>query len=151
MVDVPVEEHLCSRLRRAEQALSGHHEAALRRYGLTMTRYTALLALLREDGMSGARLARACGVTQQSMAGVLAGMQKKGLVDRRPSPVHAKVLVTTLTPEGRDLLARAYQDVIVLERALTDRFTPEEHALFCAFLDRATATLVEQTPGHGPA
>ncbi len=40
----------------------GHHEAVLRAYGLTMTQYTVLLALSREGGMSGAQLARACGV-----------------------------------------------------------------------------------------
>jgi len=96
--------------------------------------------------MSGAQLARACGVTQQSMATVLAGMQSKELIDRQPSPVHAKVMIATLTGAGRELLDRAYQQVIVLERALTDRFTPDEHQLLCEFLDRATATLVEQTP-----
>lgn len=96
--------------------------------------------------MSGAQLARACGVTQQSMASVLTGLQNKGLIDRQSSPVHAKVLIATLTDAGREVLGRAYQEVIVLERALTDRFTPEEHKLFCEFLDRATATLVDQTP-----
>jgi DNA-binding MarR family transcriptional regulator len=146
MADVPVEEYVCTRIRRAEQALMAHHEAVLRGYGLTMTQYTVLLTLSREDGMSGAQLARACGVTQQSMATVLTGMQHKGLIDRQPSPVHAKVMIATLTDAGRDLLDHAYQQVIVLERALTDRFTPDEHKLFCEFLDRATATLVEQTP-----
>ncbi|MGV9823618.1 MarR family winged helix-turn-helix transcriptional regulator [Nocardia xishanensis] len=145
MVDVPVEEYVCTRIRRAEQALMAHHEAVLRGYRLTMTQYTVLLTLSRDDAMSGAQLARACGVTQQSMATVLTGIQNKGLIDRQPSPVHAKVMIATLTPAGRDLLERAYQEVIVLERALTDRFTPDEHKLFCEFLDRATATLVEQT------
>jgi len=146
MSEVPIEEYVCTRIRRAEQALMAHHEGVLRGYGLTMTQYTVLLTLSRDDGMSGAQLARACGVTQQSMATVLTGMQNKGLIDRQPSPVHAKVLIATLTPGGRDLLDRAYQEVIVLERALTDRFTADEHRLFCEFLDRATATLVEQTP-----
>ncbi|NKY30660.1 MarR family winged helix-turn-helix transcriptional regulator [Nocardia gamkensis] len=150
MADVPVEEYVCTRLRRAEQALMAHHEAVLRGYGLTMTQYTVLLTLSREDAMSGAQLARACGVTQQSMATVLSGMQSKGLIARQPSAVHAKVLIATLTPAGHGLLDRAYQEVIVLERALTDRFTPDEHRRFCEFLDRATATLVEQTStGHG--
>ncbi|MGR6917954.1 MarR family winged helix-turn-helix transcriptional regulator [[Actinomadura] parvosata] len=144
MSEVPIEEYVCTRIRRAEQALMAHHEGVLRGYGLTMTQYTVLLTLSRDDGMSGAQLARACGVTQQSMATVLTGMQNKGLIDRRPSPVHAKVLIATLTAAGRDLLDRAYQEVIVLERALTDRFTADEHRLFCEFLDRATATLVEQ-------
>ncbi|WP_155371688.1 MarR family winged helix-turn-helix transcriptional regulator [Catellatospora vulcania] len=146
MVDVPVEEYLCNRIRRAEQALMGHHEAVLRGYKLTLPQYTVLLTLSREDAMSGAQLARACGVTQQSMASMLTGLENKGLIDRRPSPVHAKVLIARLTSTGTDLLERAYREVIVLERALTDRFTPEEHRQFCEFLDRATATLVEQTP-----
>ncbi|WP_218019455.1 hypothetical protein [Nocardia arthritidis] len=34
----------------------------------TRPQYTVLLTLSREDAMSGAQLARACGVTQQSMA-----------------------------------------------------------------------------------
>jgi DNA-binding MarR family transcriptional regulator len=145
MADVPVEEYLCSRLRRAEQALMGHHEAVLRAHGLTMPQYTVLLTLSREDAMSGAQLARACGVTQQSMASVLTGLHNKGLIDRQPSSVHAKVLITTLTAAGHNLLDRAYREVIVLERALTDRFSPEEHQQFCELLDRAIATLVEQT------
>src|SRR5690349_8266405 len=145
MADVPVEEYLCTRIRRAEQALMAHHEGVLRGYGLTMTQYTVLLALSRTDGMSGAQLARACGVTQQSMASVLTGLQNKGLIDRQPSPVHSKVLIAALTDAGRAALDRAYQEVIVLERALTDRFTADEHKQFCALLDRATATLIEQT------
>ncbi|KAA2252390.1 MarR family transcriptional regulator [Solihabitans fulvus] len=146
MADMPVEEYVCTRIRRAEQALMAHHEAVLRGYGLTMTQYTVLLTLSRDDAMSGAQLARACGVTQQSMATVLTGMQNKQLIDRKPSPVHAKVMIATLTPTGRDLLNHAYQEVIVLERALTDRFTSDEHKQFCEYLDRATATLIEQTP-----
>ncbi|GJF33136.1 hypothetical protein KNE206_58360 [Kitasatospora sp. NE20-6] len=146
MTEVPVEEYLCTRIRRAEQALMAHHEAVLRTYGLTMTQYAALLALSRTDGRSGAQLARACGVSQQSMATVLNGMQAKGLIDRNASATHAKVMIATLTDTGSGLLDRAYQEIIVLERALTDRFDTDEHRRFCEFLDRATATLVEQTP-----
>jgi DNA-binding MarR family transcriptional regulator len=150
VTEIPVEEYLCTRVRRTEQALMGHHEAVLRGYGLTMTQYTVLLALSREGGMSGAQLARACGVTQQTMATVLTGLQKKDLIVREPSPVHAKVMIATPTEQGRRLLDRAYQEVIVLERALTDAFTPAEHTAFCELLDRATAILVQQTPQHEP-
>lgn len=133
-----------------------HHEAVLRAYGLAMTQYTVLLTLSREEGMSGAQLARACGVTQQSMATVLTGMQAKGLIDRQPSPVHAKVMIATLTDVGQHLLDEAYQEVNVLEKAFVDTFTPAEHRQFCDLLDRATETLIEQTlrptksPSHRP-
>jgi DNA-binding MarR family transcriptional regulator len=146
MVDGPAEDYLCTRIRRAEQALMAHHEALLRTYGLTMTQYTVLLALAGGDGMSGAQLARACGVTQQSTATVLTGMQAKGLIDRQPSPVHAKVMIATLTDAGRDLLDAAFQEVNVLEKAFVDKFTPAEHEQLCDLLDRAADTLVEQTP-----
>jgi DNA-binding MarR family transcriptional regulator len=151
VAEIPVEEYLCTRIRRTEQALMGHHEAVLRGHGLTMTQYTVLLALSREGGMSGAQLARACGVTQQTMATVLTGLQNKNLITREPSPVHAKVLIATPTAAGREVLDRAYQEVIVLERALTDAFTPAEHASFCDLLERATAILIEQTPRSSSA
>ncbi|WP_113699862.1 MarR family winged helix-turn-helix transcriptional regulator [Nonomuraea lactucae] len=146
MADVPAEDYLCTRIRRAEQALMAHHEAVLRTYGLTMTQYTVLLNLSRDDGMSGAQLARACGVTQQSMATVVTGMQAKGLIDRQSSPVHAKVMIATLTDAGQRLLDGAYREVNVLEKALIDKFTPAEHRQLCELLDRATETLIEQTP-----
>jgi MarR family transcriptional regulator, organic hydroperoxide resistance regulator len=148
---VPAEEYLCTRIRRAEQALMGHHEAVLRGYGLTMTQYTVLLAISREGGMSGAQLARSAGVTQQTMAAVLTGLEGKHLIVRQPSPVHAKVMIAELTQQGQDVLNRAYQEVNVLERAFADTFTPAEHSALCDLLERATTILVAQTPHTGPA
>src|ERR1700753_1708577 len=116
-----------------------HHEAVLRGYGLSMTQYAVLLTLSRSDGLSGAQLARACGVTQQTMASVLTNMEGKGLVRRETSPVHAKVQIATLTEAGETQLERAYQEVIVLERALTASFTSAEHAALCTLLERATS------------
>jgi DNA-binding MarR family transcriptional regulator len=80
------------------------------------------------------------------MATVLTGLQNKDLIERHPSPAHAKVMIATPTEQGMRLLDRAYQEIIVLERALTDAFTPAEHAAFCELLERATAVLAEQTP-----
>jgi DNA-binding MarR family transcriptional regulator len=144
-VKAPIENDLCIRIRRSEQALMAHHEAVLRAYGLTMTQYTVLLVLSREGGMSGAQLARSCGVTQQSMSSVLANMETKELIRRETSPVHAKVQIATLTDAGQALLDRAYQEVAILERALTDAFTPAEHAALCELLERATTILIQQT------
>jgi DNA-binding MarR family transcriptional regulator len=147
---IPAEEYLCTRIRRAEQALMSHHEAVLRGYGLTMTQYTVLLAISREGGMSGAQLARSAGVTQQTMATVLTGLEAKQLITRQPSPVHAKVLIAALTEQGNKLLDGAYQEVSALERAFADTFAPGEHAALCDLLDRATTVLTAQTRNSGP-
>jgi len=148
--DIPAEEYLCTRIRRAEQALMGHHEAVLRGYGLTMTQYTVLLAISREGGMSGAQLARSAGVTQQTMAAVLTGLEAKQLITRQPSPVHAKVLIAALTQQGQQVLNHAYQEVNALERAFADTFAPGEHAALCDLLERATTVLIAQTRHSGP-
>ena len=148
--DIPAEEYLCTRIRRAEQALMSHHEAVLRGYGLTMTQYTVLLAISREGGMSGAQLARSAGVTQQTMAAVLTGLEAKQLITRQPSPVHAKVLIAALTQQGQQVLDHAYQEVNALERAFADTFAPGEHAALCDLLERATTVLIAQTRHTGP-
>lgn len=145
IVEAPVGDDLCTRIRRSEQALMAHHEAVLRTYGLTMTQYTVLLFLSRQGDLSGAQLARRCGVTQQSMSSVLTNMASKELIRREASPVHAKVQIAALTDKGQAVLERAYQEVIVLERALADAFTPSEHTALCELLERATTVLVQQT------
>ncbi|MFB7330922.1 MarR family winged helix-turn-helix transcriptional regulator [Streptomyces adustus] len=79
------------------------------------------------------------------MSSVLTNMETKQLIHRETSPVHAKVQIATLTDQGRTLLDRAYEEVIILERALTDAFTPSEHAALCELLERATTVLIQQT------
>jgi DNA-binding MarR family transcriptional regulator len=145
VANTSTDELICSRIRRAEQALMGHHETVLRRFGLSMAQYMSLLTLSRESEQSAAQLARANGVTQQTMATVLAGLAQKGLVDRRPSPVHAKVQILSLTDAGSEVIEEASHEVIALERALSRKFTAAERASLCDLLDRATSVLGEQT------
>lgn len=95
--------------------------------------------------MSGAQLARSCGVTQQSMAGVLTGLNRKRLITRQQSETHGKVVLSNITNEGSMLLRRALTEVERIERTLVESFTPEEHAVFCEFLDRTSAVFT-RTP-----
>jgi DNA-binding MarR family transcriptional regulator len=96
--------------------------------------------------MSGAQLALSSAVTPQTMATVLSNLRAKGLIHREPSAVHAKVLIVTVTEEGRALLDRAYEEVIALERAFNEAFSPTEHKMLCELLERATAVLAQPPP-----
>jgi DNA-binding MarR family transcriptional regulator len=138
-------ESLCTQIRSAEQALTAHHESVLRRRGLTMTQYAVLLSLSRLPGQSGSQLARACGVTQQTMTSVLKVLEGKSLIRRETSPVHAKVQLVTLTTEGETLLTEAYAAVDELERQFGRAFTAKERVTLGELLDRATAVLIEHT------
>ncbi|SHF81121.1 MarR family winged helix-turn-helix transcriptional regulator [Streptoalloteichus hindustanus] len=128
-------------IKRAEQALIAEKTRALRPFGLTVPQYAAMYALSLAPGISGAKLARFCAVTPQTMTTVLRTLESRELVERRPSPDHAQVLVTRLTPTGQALLERADAAAVAVERRLVAAYTPEEAALLRELLDRAVDVL----------
>jgi DNA-binding MarR family transcriptional regulator len=140
-MEMPVTERLGLHIKRVEQELMAAKNAALRPLGLTVPQYAALLMLGDEPGLSAAALARACLVTPQTIATVLANLDAKGLVVRRPHPWHRKVVELHLTDDGRRLLARADTEAVAIERRLADGFSPDERALLIDLLARASGQL----------
>src|ERR687886_2550081 len=88
-------------LRQAWHAFRGAMEGALRDHALSGAQYAVLSVLARDPGMSGADLARACNTTPQAMNGVVATLERDGLVERQPHPTHGRILEVTLTGEGK--------------------------------------------------
>ncbi|MGW4725719.1 MarR family winged helix-turn-helix transcriptional regulator [Streptomyces sp. S1] len=128
-------------IKRAEQALIGRKTDVLREFGLTVPQYSVLLLLSVSDGMSAAQLARECMVTPQTMATVLANLEKADLVFREPSELHQKVVVNRATRAGRAIAKKADKAALRVEGSLGAEFTPEERALFEEYLERAIAVL----------
>lgn len=87
-----------------------------------MSQYAVMCALEAEPGMSNARLARAAFVTAQAMQGVLANLERDGLVVRRPDPSHRRVLRATLTARGARQLKSAHEVVAPVEDMLVRSF-----------------------------
>ncbi|MGI5486651.1 MarR family winged helix-turn-helix transcriptional regulator [Microtetraspora malaysiensis] len=130
-------------VKRAEQALMAEKSRVLRPFGLTVPQYAAMYALSLAPGISGAKLARLCSVTPQSMATVIKTLESRGLVERRPSSDHAQVLVTRLSRAGQALLRKADAEAVAVERRLVDAFTPDEIALLRELLERAVVVLTD--------
>lgn len=145
MSEIPIDEFLCKQIKRTEQALMAHHDSVLRKHGLSVAQYTVLLSLSREEHMSGAQLARASGVTQQTMGSVLTGLVTRDLISRQVSSLHAKVQIITLTEAGRRAFEDAYGEVAVLEAELGKAFSDRERATLLRLLARATSVLTQQT------
>lgn len=131
-------------IKRAEQALMTEKSDALREFELTVPQYAALLALSYTPSASGAQLARACVVTPQTMATVLANLESKGLIEREPSSVHHRVLVTRLTRAGRALLKKADQQARAVEERLSAAFTEAERDQLRSLLERAITALQDR-------
>jgi DNA-binding MarR family transcriptional regulator len=127
-------------LKRAEQALIADKSRVLKPFGLSVPQYTVLHALSFAP-LSGAQLARVCGVTPQSMASLLSTMESKKLVERTPSDVHAQVLVARLTRTGQATFRKADAAALAVEAGLSAAFSPEEETSLRALLCRAIDTL----------
>ena len=105
-------------LKAAAQALARRMEAATREAGLSLPQYATLAVLRERPGLANADLARAAFVTPQSMGGVLAGLERAGLVRREADPAHGRRRPTVLTDAGASRLAEAERGVAAVEAAL---------------------------------
>jgi DNA-binding MarR family transcriptional regulator len=135
-------------LRQAWQAFHVAMETALRTHRLTGAQYAAMSVLAREAGMSGADLARACNTTPQAITGVVATLERGGLVERRPHPSHGRIIQVTLTAEGRQRLAAATPDVRALEDAMEHAVPADDLATVKAWLVASAQRLHAVTGAH---
>src|ERR1700729_3388039 len=75
---------------RVERRLRGRLDDELRVHGVSTPEYVTLSLLRERDGLSCAQLARWALVTPQAMNLVIAGLERRRLVRRRPGPTHRR-------------------------------------------------------------
>ncbi len=122
--------NVATALKKAQHILRLKLDESLRKLALTAPQYTALAALSEEPGLSGAALARRCFVTPQTMTGIITKLAGSGLIAREPDPEHGRILKTTLTARGADLLRQAYRAVEIVEaKMLAELDVAERDAL----------------------
>lgn len=129
-------------------------DETVRRHGLSTPQYTAMSVIARRAGLSSAQLARRAFVTPQAMHSIVAELAAAGLVERTPSPSHAKVLHTRLSARGRKLLEACDADVDVIEQQLLSALSPVQLDEFRAALSALVTRLSMQdaarsVPGTG--
>lgn len=102
---------------RVERRLRTRIDEAVRIHGVSTTEYVTLSVLRRHDGLSCAELARWAFVTPQAMNLVVSALEKRGLLKRAPDAQHRRVLRTSVTPRGLDVLEQcdASMDVVELD------------------------------------
>lgn len=138
-----VTEHVGYLLKRAQAALRGAMDKALREHGLTVPQYATLELLAQHPGMSNADLARATFVTRQSGNVVLRGLQEAGLITRPATADHGRARPAHLTEEGRARLAAVQTAVYAIEERMVRAIPPQRMAALLGDLDRIAAALEE--------
>lgn len=137
-------------LKRAQHALRVRMDQALRPLELTTPQYAVLSAVEAEAGLSNARLARAAFVTAQTMQGVLANLERDGLLARRPDPTHGRVLRSDLTDLGRTVLSQAHLAVRVVEETMVTSFGKAEASRLALALSKCADDLKKSSERAEP-
>src|SRR5689334_15803071 len=108
----------------AQQAFGSAMEKVLRDAGgLTRSQFGALSVIVRRPGLSAADLARAMLVTPQAANLIVTGLEADGLVKKRPSAAHGRILELFATPKGIRHVDAAYPLVIALEDRIAEHLT----------------------------
>ncbi|MFC7262708.1 MarR family winged helix-turn-helix transcriptional regulator [Streptomyces lutosisoli] len=86
-----------------------------------------LLGILRDRRPGMLELARHLGLDKSSMTGLVTRAEKRGLVQRTPSPHDGRAVLVGLTPLGRQLTDRCTAEMDEQIAALTSSLTTAEH------------------------
>lgn len=100
-------------LMRAQQIMLGRVEEVLRPHDLTFARYEVLMLLLfsSSGSLPLSRVGDRLQVHPASVTNVIDRLERAGLVKRVPHPTDRRAVLAELTPAGRQVAARATDDV----------------------------------------
>jgi DNA-binding MarR family transcriptional regulator len=113
-------------LGRVDRGVRAELQERLRGYELSVPEYTTLSVLQTRPGLSNAQLARRSLITPQSMNQVVAALERRALIERTPDPAHQRILRTTLTRAGEQLLDELADMVTALEDEILADLSPEQ-------------------------
>lgn len=114
---------------------------ALEEFRLTPAQFGAVVHIGREPGISAAELSRRINVTPQSVQTALLPLLKRGWVQRRPHPVHGRVLGNYLTPKGTAAAQQAGDAVTAFDEQLLSALSAHEQAQLKTLVARLLLTL----------
>jgi DNA-binding MarR family transcriptional regulator len=128
----------------AHHAFATAMEDALRDAALTRPQFGTLSVVVAEPGLSSADLARAVMVTPQAMNVLVSGLEREGLVERRPHSTHGRILQIFPTDKGMRRLRETYPIVIELENRIAEGLSERQLAGIKRWLVR-TAQMMHET------
>jgi DNA-binding MarR family transcriptional regulator len=126
---------------RIDRTLRTRLNLRLERLDLTTPGYTMLFVLRRVPGLSNAELARTAGMTPQSSILTLRALVERGLIERRPSTSHKRVLNNFLTPAGFALIDQCEAEAAEIEATMLNGFGGHEREQVERLLRRCAENL----------
>lgn len=119
---------------RAHQLLIADLDGLLRRYGITFSRYEALvlLAFARDGALPLSKIGERLQVHAASVTNVIDRLEAAALVRREPNPRDGRGTLAVITEAGRDVANRATADLNAARFGLCSLGKRELDGLFAA-------------------
>ena len=103
-------------------------------YGLTVVDFSVLSLVAHNPGITSRQLCTALSILPPNLVGLIAALDRRGLVERRPHPTDGRALGLHLTRSGKALVKQAEATAAELEVDATARLTERERATLIALL-----------------
>ena len=113
----------------------------LKPHGCTLSQVRVLHEIQQNPGVSGATIARACGITPQSAQAMLVRAVERGWATRTTSHANERLVTARLTKAGERLLASAQEIKAEMEAKLWAGVSLSELRQMNAILARGRANL----------
>lgn len=98
---------LCFPLYAASRNIINLYTPVLKKLGITYTQYLVFLVLWEEDKIPVGDICQKLMLDSGTLSPLLKKMQKSGYIERTRSEIDDRVVVISLTEEGKDMMERA--------------------------------------------
>lgn len=102
-----LENQLCFPLYACARMVTGSYTPFLKKLGITYTQYIVFMVLWEQDGIPVGELGRKLYLDNGTLTPLLKKMEAAGYVTRTRSKEDERVVIVTLTEQGRDLQEQA--------------------------------------------
>jgi DNA-binding MarR family transcriptional regulator len=128
-------------LRILNHYFSQRFAGALETHELTLPQMGIMFDVARIRGVSSAGLARARRMTPQTMSEIITGLEREGLLERRPR--HGRTLGLYLTPAGTARLTKAGTAAVGIEREMLAALSAREQDRFRELIFKCVTQLTD--------
>jgi DNA-binding MarR family transcriptional regulator len=105
-------------------------------FSLTPVQYAALVAIAAHDGTDATRLSNMIAFDRSTIGSVLDRLEKRGLIQRAPSPDDRRQKLIFLTESGRKLISDCETAVERVQNRIVGVLSREERELFLKLMTR---------------
>ena len=122
--------------RRAALHIIGVFIERMAAYELKVVEFSVLSLLAHNPGLTSRHVCATLSIMPPNLVGLVAALEKRGLLERRPHPSDGRAMGLYLTQNGEALTAEAEQAVAQLEVDATAKLTTSERKTLIRLLQK---------------